>query len=139
MVEKPKLGRPPRHAGERMAKNRTFKIWNWLDDALQAEAEQWRRTVSAEIEFRLELSFRVDRLDAQMRALFGIGLKEGLLFGGGLGEAGGPSDETVKRWAARIAKAQADLKADFKAERLEIERLADIEAKEQRRPEQKRA
>jgi hypothetical protein len=69
-----------------------------------------------------------------MRALFGMGLREGLLIPP-LGEATGPSDETIRQWATRIGKAQAD----FKAERLEIERLADIEAKEQRRPEQKRA
>jgi len=109
MVRKPKAGRPPRHAGERLVKNRTFRVWSWLDDQLQAAAEQSRRTVSAEIEFRLELSFEMDRLDAQMRALFGMGLKEGLLIPG-LGQLG--SVEPIKRWATRFAKRLADIEAE---------------------------
>ena len=108
MVRKPKAGRPPRHAGERLVKNRTFRVWSWLDDQLQAAAEQSRRTVSAEIEFRLELSFEMDRLDAQMRALFGMGLKEGLLIPG-LGQLG--SVEPIKRWATEFAKRVADYEA----------------------------
>ena len=109
MVRKPKAGRPPRHAGERLVKNRTFRVWSWLDDQLQAAAEQSRRTVSAEIEFRLELSFEMDRLDAQMRALYGMGLTEGLLIPG-LGELG--SVEPIKRWATRFAKRLADIEAE---------------------------
>jgi hypothetical protein len=109
MVRKPKAGRPPRHAGERLVKNRTFRVWGWLDDQLQAAAEQSRRTVSAEIEFRLELSFDVERLDAQMRALFGMGLKEGLLIPP-LGELN--SVEPIKRWATSFAKRLADIKAE---------------------------
>ena len=109
MVRKPKAGRPPRHAGERLVKNRTFRVWSWLDDQLQAAAEQSRRTVSAEIEFRLELSFEMDRLDAQMRALFGMGLKEGLLIPG-LGQLG--SVEPIKRWATEFAKRVADIGAE---------------------------
>jgi hypothetical protein len=109
MVRKPKAGRPPRHAGERLVKNRTFRVWGKLDDQLQAAAEQSRRTVSAEIEFRLELSFEWDRLDAQMRALFGMGLKEGLLIPP-LGELN--SVEPIKRWATSFAKRLADIKAE---------------------------
>lgn len=109
MVRKPKAGRPPRHAGERLVKNRTFRVWGSLDDQLQAAAEQSRRTVSAEIEFRLELSFEMDRLDAQMRALFGMGLKEGLLIPG-LGQLG--SVEPIKRWATEFAKRVADIGAE---------------------------
>ena len=109
MVRKPKAGRPPRHAGERLVKNRTFRVWSWLDDQLQAAAEQSRRTVSAEIEFRLELSFEMDRLDAQMRALFGMGIIDGLLIPG-LGELG--SVEPIKRWATRFAKRLADIEAE---------------------------
>ena len=109
MVRKPKAGRPPRHAGERLVKNRTFRVWGWLDDQLQAAAEQSRRTVSAEIEFRLGDSFQIDWLDAQMRALFGMGLKEGLLIPG-LGELG--SVEPIKRWATRFAKRLADIEAE---------------------------
>lgn len=109
MVRKPKAGRPPRHAGERLVKNRTFRVWGSLDDQLQATAEQSRRTVSAEIEWRLSLSFEMDRLDAQMRALYGMGLKEGLLIPG-LGQLG--SVEPIKRWATEFAKRVADIGAE---------------------------
>jgi len=109
MVRKPKAGRPPRHAGERLVKNRTFRVWSWLDDQLQAAAEQSRRTVSAEIEFRLELSFEMDRLDAQMRALYGMGLIDGVLIPG-LGQLN--SVEPIKRWATGIAKRVADIEAE---------------------------
>ena len=109
MVRKPKAGRPPRHAGERLVKNRTFRVWGWLDDKLQAAAEQSRRTVSAEIEWRLSLSFEMDRLDAQMRALYGMGLTEGLLIPG-LGQLG--SVEPIKRWATEFAKRVADIGAE---------------------------
>ena len=109
MVRKPKAGRPPRHAGERLVKNRTFRVWGSLDDQLQATAEQSRRTVSAEIEYRLELSFRMDWLDAQMRALFGMGLIDGVLIPG-LGQLN--SVEPIKRWATGIAKRVADIEAE---------------------------
>jgi hypothetical protein len=108
MVRKPKAGRPPRHAGERLVKNRTFRVWGWLDDKLQAAAEQSRRTVSAEIEFRLEHSYQVDWVDAQMKALFGMGIIDGLLIPG-LGELG--SVEPIKRWATEFAKRVADYEA----------------------------
>jgi hypothetical protein len=109
MVRKPKAGRPPRHAGERLVKNRTFRVWGSLDDQLQATAEQSRRTVSAEIEFRLEHSYQVDWVDAQMKALYGMGIKDGLLIPG-LGELG--SVEPIKRWATRFAKRLADIEAE---------------------------
>ena len=134
MVRKPKAGRPPRHAGERLVKNRTFRVWGWLDDKLQAAAEQSRRTVSAEIEYRLELSFRMDWLDAQMIALFGMGLKDGVLIPG-LGQL--DSVEPIKRWATTIAKRVADIEAEERQLEFE-ERLADIKAKEQHRLERKK-
>src|SRR5262249_19955834 len=78
-------------------------------DQLQATAEQSRRTVSAEIEFRLEHSYQVDWVDAQMKALYGMGIKDGLLIPG-LGELG--SVEPIKRWATRFAKRLADIEAE---------------------------
>ena len=54
----PKMGRPPRHEGERLSKNRTFRIRGELDDRLQAAASKAGRSVSEEIEYRLEHSFR---------------------------------------------------------------------------------
>ena|SRR5262245_5666541 len=136
MVRKPKAGRPPRHAGEHLVKNRTFRVWRKLDHQLQAAAGQSRRTVSAEIEFRLELSFLVDRLDAKMRALLGVDLKGALIAQlGGLGTLG--DEEEIRRWAKKIAKGVADIEAEER--QLEfVERVADIEAKEQRRLERKK-
>jgi hypothetical protein len=50
-------GRPPRHEGERLNKNRTFRIRDELDRKLQEAAAQSKRSVSEEIEYRLERSF----------------------------------------------------------------------------------
>jgi hypothetical protein len=108
--KKPKAGRPPRHAGERLTKNRTFRVWDKLDDQLQAAAQQSRRTVSAEIEYRLEYSFRIDDLDALMRALLGVGLTDALPVP--LAELGLPYEERIKRWAKRVAKGLADIDPD---------------------------
>jgi predicted DNA-binding protein len=58
-TKKAPVGRPPRHHGERLAKNRTFRIRGDLDERLQAAAKQAGRSVSEEIEHRLEGSFHV--------------------------------------------------------------------------------
>jgi predicted DNA-binding protein len=50
-------GRPPHYAGERLVKNRTFRIRDSLDQRLQEAAKQSGRTVSEEIQYRLEQSF----------------------------------------------------------------------------------
>jgi hypothetical protein len=62
--EKSLGGRPPRYAGEVLAKNRTFRCRNRLDESLQASALQSQRSVSEEIERRLEDSYFLDRLNA---------------------------------------------------------------------------
>jgi hypothetical protein len=54
---KPAGGRPARHQGERLSKNRTFRVRGQLDDQLSAAAEKSGRSVSEEIEFRLERTF----------------------------------------------------------------------------------
>src|SRR5262245_41521045 len=104
--KKPKAGRPPRHAGEHLTKNRTFRVWAKLDDQLTAAAEQSRRTVSAEIEYRLENSFRMDDLDAQMRAVLGVGLTDALWSPSFADLASRssyvPPEERIKRWAKNI-------------------------------------
>jgi hypothetical protein len=110
VARKKKAGRPPRHAGEHLSKNRTFRVWDKLDDQLQAAAEHSRRTVSAEIEYRLEQSFWMDRLDAQMRDLLGVGLTEALSVP--IAEVGLPDDERVRRWAKRVAKGLASLEEE---------------------------
>jgi len=62
-----KIGRPPKHQGERLSKNRTFRVRGTLDEQLEAAARDARRSVSEEIERRLEESFRRDeRADALM-------------------------------------------------------------------------
>jgi hypothetical protein len=105
-----KAGRPPRRANERLSKNRTFRVWDKLDEKLQAAAEQSLRTVSAEIEYRLENSFWMDHLDAQMKALLGEGFKEALW--SPLAELGLSDEEKIKRWAKRVANRVADIERD---------------------------
>jgi hypothetical protein len=56
----PPPGRPPRHPGERLSKNRTFRVRGGLDERLQAAAAATGRSVSEEIEFRLDQSFDRD-------------------------------------------------------------------------------
>jgi hypothetical protein len=110
-----KAGRPPRRADERLSKNRTFRVWDKLDEQLRAAAEQSRRTVSAEIEYRLENSFQMDHLEAQMKALLGEGFKEALwvsLAELGLAEPSLSEEERIKRWAKRIANRLADIERD---------------------------
>lgn len=58
--KKPPRGRPPRHQGERLSKNRTFRVRGSLDGRLQAAAAASGRSVSEEIEFRLDQSFDRD-------------------------------------------------------------------------------
>lgn len=60
MPEKPKGGRPPRRAGELLSKNRTFRVRAELDAALNAASAKSGRSVSEEIERRLERSFEVE-------------------------------------------------------------------------------
>jgi len=59
---KKKLGRPPKHKGERLSKNRTFRVRGMLDNYLKWNAEEAGRSVSEEIEARLERSFYTDGL-----------------------------------------------------------------------------
>ena len=65
-----KLGRPPKHEGERLSKNRTFRVRGTLDEQLAAAAQEAGRSVSEEIEHRLEESFRrEERDDLMMQAI----------------------------------------------------------------------
>jgi 16S rRNA U1498 N3-methylase RsmE len=110
VARKKKAGRPPRHAGEHLSKNRTFRVWDKLDDQLQAAAKQSRRTVSAEIEYRLERSFWMDRIDAHLQDLLGVSLTEALSVP--LPEIGLADEERVRRWAKRVAKGLASLEEE---------------------------
>jgi hypothetical protein len=57
MAKKSKRGRPPRHKGEVLAKNRTFRVRGELDEQLQGSAAKAGRSVSEEIEYRLSRSY----------------------------------------------------------------------------------
>jgi hypothetical protein len=64
--KKPRMGRPPRHEGERLSKMRTFRIRPHLDELLQTAATKAGRSVSEEIEYRLDRSFYEDALPTRM-------------------------------------------------------------------------
>jgi hypothetical protein len=70
MATKKAVGRPPRREGERLSKNRTFRVRGDLDEKLQAAVEGTGRSVSEEIERRLEESFLRTNLLALVRELF---------------------------------------------------------------------
>jgi hypothetical protein len=55
--KKAKIGRPPRHGGESLSKSRTFRVRPHLDELLQKAAAEAGRSVSEEIEYRLDRSF----------------------------------------------------------------------------------
>jgi hypothetical protein len=61
------MGRPPKRMGERLSKNRTFRVRAGLDDQLVAAAERSGRSVSEEIEHRLEKSFEGESLREALR------------------------------------------------------------------------
>ena len=60
-------GRPPRHPGEVLAKNRTFRVRADLERMLQNAAAKSGRSVSETIERVLEDWFFQERLNAGIR------------------------------------------------------------------------
>jgi hypothetical protein len=65
-----KLGRPPKREGERLSKNRTFRVRGTLDEQLEAAAQDAGHSVSEEIERRLEESFRrEERAELMLEAI----------------------------------------------------------------------
>jgi hypothetical protein len=57
---KKRRGRPSKPKGERRSKNRTFRVRGVMDEYLIAHADEAGRSVSEEIEARLERSFYMD-------------------------------------------------------------------------------
>jgi len=55
------MGRPPKRPDARLAKNRTFRVRGDLDAKLQSAAQTSGRSVSEEIERRVEASFEWDQ------------------------------------------------------------------------------
>jgi hypothetical protein len=74
--KKSKLGRPPRHAGEILSKNRTFRCRGKLDEMLEEEAARTGRSVSESIERMLEDAFFQRRLNAN---ILGSGVADEIL------------------------------------------------------------
>jgi predicted HicB family RNase H-like nuclease len=60
-----KIGRPPKRKGERLSKNRTFRVRGTLDEQLAAAADAAGRSVSEEIEYRLERSFWREEIEGK--------------------------------------------------------------------------
>jgi hypothetical protein len=61
-----KRRRRPRHPGEHLRKNRTFRIRDRLDKLLEDAATAAGRSTSEEIEYRLEVSFLDERRNTHM-------------------------------------------------------------------------
>jgi hypothetical protein len=104
-----KLGRPPKHEGELLSKNRTFRVRGTLDEQLEAAAQKAGRSVSEEIERRLDDSFkRIEELYGGPRtsAMFRV-IADAIA----LLKAGGSLAET-DRARANVAKFFADLLAE---------------------------
>jgi hypothetical protein len=85
-----KPGRPARHKGARLSKNRTFRVRPELDSVLAQAAQQSGRSVSEEIERRLDLSFKSE--DVFTAALGGPELRDHALILIASFAAGGRSD-----------------------------------------------
>ena len=103
----PKIGRPPRHEGERLSKNRTFRIRGELDDRLQEAASKVGRSVSEEIEYRLEQSFQKEDIAKIIRATLDSYILPGPLSEIGTRaereqEAGATLKKLLRRWAKEI-------------------------------------
>jgi hypothetical protein len=76
MARKSKAGRKPKYPGEKLSKNRTFRVRDRLDDNLQTSALSSGRSVSEEIEYRLETSFFDER---QLAGILGSDLGSEIL------------------------------------------------------------
>jgi hypothetical protein len=74
--KKAKIGRPPRHGSERLSKSRTFRVRPHLDELLQKAAAEAGRSVSEEIEYRLDRSFYGDGLRDRMIEIVKLTTKE---------------------------------------------------------------
>ena len=68
---KKKRGRPPKHEDERRSKTRTFRVRGLLDSRLQRAASSAGRSISEEIEWRLEQSFDLVNTASLIRVLAG--------------------------------------------------------------------
>ena len=62
MAKRKRIGRPPKPAKERKSVNFTFRSRGDMRDRLRAAAAMSGRSISEEIEFRLEQSFQEERM-----------------------------------------------------------------------------
>jgi hypothetical protein len=102
-----KGGRPPRYVGERLSQTRSFRVRGQIDAQLQEAAAKAGRSVSEEIEHRLERTFQDDH---QSRDLMGshvageiLRLVRGALFLEGLGLGGDWAENRVRAQRVRVA------------------------------------
>jgi hypothetical protein len=89
-AETPKrIGRPPKYPGEGKRPTLTFRVRGKLHEQLQAAAAASERSISEEIEARLEESFRREELPALITAAVraAIGTATGKATATGAGEA----------------------------------------------------
>jgi hypothetical protein len=101
-----KLGRPPKHEGERLSKNRTFRVRGTLDEQLEAAAQKAGRSVSEEIERRLDDSFkRIEELygGPHLSATFRILADNLALVKAKFGERWAESDSALSQLAQAFA------------------------------------
>jgi hypothetical protein len=107
MAKKPKRGRPARYQGERLSKNRTFRVRDRLDEMLMEAAARTGRSVSEEVEHRLERSFFDDRQSADLMGSHVAGeilrLVRAVMMFEGLGLRGDWAEDRLRSERVRLA------------------------------------
>src|SRR5262249_35255963 len=83
-AKKKRMGRPLKAEGKPRAKIRSFRLRPELDQKLIAAAQKAGRTVSDEIEFRLEQSFEMKEMQAAMTATISQTISEAILTSPGM-------------------------------------------------------
>ena len=118
--KKAKMGRPPRHEDERLSKMRTFRIRPHLDELLLAAAAKAGRSVSEEIEYRLDRSFYEDALPARMAETMAPLVEQAAKAGGEAALKVHLAFSRPETWAERIerltdpdARIRKSLESDF--------------------------
>jgi hypothetical protein len=101
-----KGGRPPRHEGERLNRTRSIRMRDRLDELLQEAATKAGRSVSEEIEHRLERGFYDDRQNAALMGSHAAGeilrLVRAIMVAEGLG-LGDWAEDRVRAQRVRVA------------------------------------
>jgi hypothetical protein len=101
-----RIGRPPKHEGERLSKNRTFRVRGTLDEQLETAAQKAGRSVSEEIERRLDDSLRIEELygGPHLSATFRLLAANLALVKAKFGERWAESDSALSQLSAAFAE-----------------------------------